>query len=471
MTLLPFVKTTLARMVEGLTLLADATAAHPQYHVTNPSSSPATRLPKKAVALAALLLLPAGARAAGFSVIGTDPGSWPNILSSVGHWASPAASATIYVGRPGAPASPNWTAKLAHGSVLILEGESTLAATFGFRPTKATFRLASLVDIHRSGLPIVLEHAVELHRYEIPANAQVFAKDRWTGAPLIAGFRTGPGAVLWVAANPGKNGYERFPYILQALDDLGLQPAFQSERLWAFFDDSYRTRVDLDYFAARWRKSGISSLHVASWHFYEPDAEHDAYLKRLIEACHRQAITVYAWVELPHVSEKFWNDHPEWREKTAVLQDAHLDWRKLMNLSNPDCVKAVSAGLESMIRRFDWDGVNLSELYFESLEGAANPARFTPMNDNIRAEFRAQAGWDPMEIYSTRKDGESLRAFLDFRADLAFHMQGDWMAEVEKYRGVPARPGYRADACRRSLRCGNERRDRRGRFARSAHAQ
>ena len=25
----------------------------------------------------------------------------------------------------------------------------------------------------------------------------------------------------------------------------------------AFFDSSYRTRVDLDYFAARWRKAGI----------------------------------------------------------------------------------------------------------------------------------------------------------------------------------------------------------------------
>ena len=63
----------------------------------------------------------------------------------------------------------------------------------------------------------------------------------------------------------------------------------------------------------------------------------DEYLKQLIEACHRNAILVYAWLELPHVSEKFWADHPEWREKTGVGQDAQLDWRKLMNLQNPDC--------------------------------------------------------------------------------------------------------------------------------------
>jgi len=139
---------------------------------------------------------------------------------------------------------------------------------------------------------------------------------------------------------------------------------------------------------------------------------------------------VYAWLELPHVSEKFWNDHPEWREKTAVLQDAQLDWRKLMNLENPDCVHAVSQGVKTLIERFDWDGVNLAELYFESLEGASNPARFTPMNDDVRRMFREAQGFDPLELFQSRKDAASLRAFLDFRAGLARKMQEDWMREI-----------------------------------------
>ncbi len=71
--------------------------------------------------------------------------------------------------------------------------------------------------------------------------------------------------------------------------------------------------------------------------------------RQLIEACHREGILVYAWLELPHVSEKFWEEHPEWREKTAVLQDAQLDWRKLMNLTNRDCYRAVSAGVRQLI--------------------------------------------------------------------------------------------------------------------------
>src|ERR1700689_138677 len=107
-----------------------------------------------------------------------------------------------------------------------------------------------------------------------------------------------------------------------------------------------------------------------------------------------------------------------WREKTALCR-TQLDWRKLMNLQSPACAAAIRAGLRSMMQRFDWDGVNLAELYFESLEGAANPARFTPMNNDVRAAFRAQSGWDPLEIWKQRTDAASLRQFLDFRAGLA----------------------------------------------------
>src|SRR5207237_6637529 len=205
---------------------------------------------------------------------------------------------------------------------------------------------------------------------------------------------------------------------------------FRSGRLWAFFDYSYRMRVDVDYFAARWRSAGIGALHVAAWHFYEADPERDRYLNALIAACHRKGILVYAWLELPHVSEKFWNDHPEWREKTAVLQDAQLDWRKLMNLTNRDCFQAVSQGVKTLVERFDWDGVNLAELYFESLEGAANAARFTPMNNDVRVQFQLLRGFDPLELFPPGKSTPAqLRSFLDYRADLTRRQQEEWIEQ------------------------------------------
>ncbi len=369
-----------------------------------------------------------------FAVLSDNAGAWPAILSSIGLIRQPASIAHVVVARSGAPASLEWNSRVEQGAILILEGQSSLAEMFGFKPGPDSVRVTSLTDVHRPNLPIVWEKGLDLPVCELPPGAQVFTRARWSGAAMAAGIRRGAGAVLWIAVPPGEHGYERFPYLLQALCDLGMNPPFRSSRLWAFFDSAYRSLVDLDYFAARWRRCGISALHVAAWHFYEPNAEQDAYLARLIEACHREGILVYAWLELPHVSDKFWNDHPEWREKTAVLQDAQLDWRKLMNLTNRECFRAVSAGVQQLTARFDWDGVNLAELYFESLEGMGNASRFTPMNNDVRALFRKQSGFDPLELFSTRKDAASRAAFLEFRASLARKMQEEWIAELETAR-------------------------------------
>ena len=89
----------------------------------------------------------------------------------------------------------------------------------------------------------------------MPAAAQVFTRERWTGVPVVAGFRRGKGAVLWLASSPGKHGYERFPFIVNALCDLGFEPPFLGNRLWAFFDYAYRARVDVNWFAKRMARS------------------------------------------------------------------------------------------------------------------------------------------------------------------------------------------------------------------------
>ena len=387
--------------------------------------------------LISLLLVCGGAHATripSFSVVSGEPGAWPEILSCIGLEAQPAAQARILIARAGSAATEQWPERVEQGAILILEGPSELASQLGFRPSRQNVRVVSLVDEHRPALSIVWQKALDLPVFTVPDGARVFARERWSGAPLTAGLRRGRGAVLWLAASPGDHGYERFPYLLAALRDLGLDPPFRSARLWAFFDEAYRTRVDLEYFAARWRKAGISALHVAAWRYFEPDTGRDAYLRRLIEICHREGILIYAWLELPHVSQQFWAGHPEWREKTALLQDAELDWRKLMNLTNRDCFRAVSSGVSGLIRRFDWDGVNLAELYFESLEGIGNPARFTPMNPDVRAAFRARHGFDPIQLFSTRADPASRRKFLDFRAELARKMQEEWMAVLESSR-------------------------------------
>jgi len=371
-----------------------------------------------------------------YHIAGDDPGPWPQILSSIGLTRAAGGPANLFVVRTVAPGSvPQWIERIEQGGIVVVEGDNELAAALGFKPSEKHVVIRSIVDQRAPKLRIVWESAVETHVFETPKDARIFVKERWDGAPVMASVRRGAGAALWVVTAPGKEGYERFPYLLQALNDLGVEPPFRSQRLWAFFDGAYRSRVDLDYFAKRWRAAGIGALHVAGWHYFESNPENDATLRRLIEACHRHNILVYVWLELPHVSEQFWADHPEWREKTAILQDAQLDWRKLMNLTNRDCFAAVSQGVNGLVNRFDWDGVNLAELYFESLEGAANPARFTPLNADVRAEFRKAQGFDPLELFQAGKaDPARLAAFLGYRAELARRQQEEWIAQIETIR-------------------------------------
>ncbi|MGA2120310.1 MAG: hypothetical protein ABSH56_37000 [Bryobacteraceae bacterium] len=369
-----------------------------------------------------------------FHMVGGSQESWASILGSIGMEAKPMDEARVFVAGEGAPASTEWMARIEEGAFLILEGQSPLAEQLGFRSGQKVLRVGNIRDVHRPDLPIIWEKPLDLTGIEVPEGARVFARERWTGTPVEAGLRQGKGGILWIAAAAGARGYERFPYLLQALCELGFEPSFRGQGLWAFFDSAYRSRVDLDYFAARWRAAGIAALHVAAWHFQERDKDRDEYLEKLIAACHREGILVYAWFELPHVSDQFWEDHPAWREKTAVLQDAQLDWRKLMNLDDPACFRAAAEGVRKLVGRFDWDGVNLAELYFESLEGMSNPARFTPMNDTVRARFRQAAGFDPLELFGARKDEASVRAFLDFRRELAREMQSKWVGEVEALR-------------------------------------
>ncbi len=314
-----------------------------------------------------------------------------------------------------------------------MEGFGRAAENIGISEKPNHISIRQIWDMHAAGMQIFWQPALEIAEPVLPSGFEVFAKEKWTGAPVLAGKKTAGGAILWLATDPGPAGYERYPYLLQALEDVGLRMDSSATNLWAFFDSAYRIRADPDYLARGWRKAGISALQVAAWHNMNGDAAQDKYLESLIAACHRNAILVYAWLELPHVSDKFWDDHPEWREKTAAGQDAQLDWRKLMNLQNPACREQAAREINALLQRFDWDGVNLAELYFESLEGAANPARFTPMNDDVRREFAASNGFDPKALfepqsaYALATHPELLRRFLAYRMELTARMQQEWL--------------------------------------------
>lgn len=390
--------------------------------------------------LVCVLALPLFAGAATFRTADADAEVWSKIFEAVGISQTASPDADIVVAGPNA----HLDAAAADRHIVIVEGVSPLAQSFGIRSTGKAVLVRRICDEHAPRMQIFWQEPLTIPIVQLPAGFRVFATDYWKHAPALAGRRTAQGAILWLAAKPGANGFARYPYLLNALADLGLTFPARTTGLWAFFDSAYRIRADVDYLARRWRAAGISALQVAAWHNMEPDPVQDAYLKHLIDACHRNGILVYAWLELPHVSDRFWRDHPEWREKTALGQDAQLDWRKLMNLQNPDCRRAAAGEILTLLGRFNWDGVNLAELYFESLEGASDPARFTPMNNDVRAEFKRIAGFDPKLLfdpdspYSTEKNAGGLRKFLDYRASLTTRMQAQWLGIIDRARAKKA---------------------------------
>ena len=205
-----------------------------------------------------------------FHVLGNEAGGWGDLLSSIGMTSGSPAAAGVFVAPQGTDAAVlgtmgQWTARVEQGAILVLEGESPLAAAFGFRPSaEPHLMVQSVEDLRMPALRIIWEKTLDLPVFQIPSSARVFARERWRKAPLMAGYRSGAGAVLWVAAPPGPHGYERFPYIPQALTDLGLEPPFRSARLWAFFDSAYRTRADPDRKSTRLNSSHHTTSRMPS---------------------------------------------------------------------------------------------------------------------------------------------------------------------------------------------------------------
>jgi hypothetical protein len=315
-----------------------------------------------------------------------------------------------------------------------------VARALGIVPSGRTVSVRRASDQHSPATAITWREAVRVPVFRLPPAARVLASDASGRVPLVASVRQGRGGALWVAVEPGPEGWERFPYLPQALSELGVRPPFQSRRLWAFFEPSLRPKpIQFEALAAAWRRQGLASIHVGAWQVYDGNPEMEAMLRELIEACHRHLIQVYAWLELPHVSDQFWADHPEWREKTVRLKDAHVDWRRLMNLANPQCRDAVRGGILRVMQRFDWDGINLAELYFDETAGLANLRQFTPMNDDVRREFLAAHQFDPLELFHGHADPARMRQFLDYRIDLLGRLQQQWVEELEQIRS--AKPG------------------------------
>jgi hypothetical protein len=165
-----------------------------------------------------------------------------------------------------------------------------------------------------------------------------------------------------------------------------------------YFEPGDRRTVSVEHLVHQWVSQGIRIIHVSGWHQY-PKYEYD--YKRLITLAHANGILVYAWLEPPQVSQKFWQDHPQWREKNFKGDDVRPSWRYPVALTDSECVDTMVAFYRRFLEKFDWDGVNLAELYFEAGRGFEDPQFFTPMHPSAVRDVRKKYGIDLRSIFDS----------------------------------------------------------------------
>jgi uncharacterized protein YdaL len=311
---------------------------------------------------------------------------------------------------------------IAEGGNLITDFRNDLASALGMRFYDSTLLIERVRDRLFPEEPLRWMSGEVMNKFETRDTDEVLATDDVTETPVVICRRYGGGRFMFFGTRfdpASTGGFSRFPYMAHYVEkSFGLTPLVRREQLEMYFDPGFRHTVSVEQLVTRWAASGIRIIHVGGWHEY-PRYTYD--YARLIRLAHADGILVYAWIEPPQVTQKFWQEHPEWREKNYKGEDVRPSWRFPVALTDPACLAAALEFYSKLLTSYDWDGVNIGELYFEAGRGMRDPQLMTPMHPSARAEFRRQAGFDPLELFQPtsshywRRDPAALSAFTRYR--------------------------------------------------------
>jgi hypothetical protein len=92
-----------------------------------------------------------------------------------------------------------------------------------------------------------------------------------------------------------------------------------------------------------------------------------------------------------------------------------------MAMTDPACLRAMAEEYRRLLQAYEWDGVNLAEVYFDAGRGFLDPRVFTPLHPSARLEFRRRTGHDLAGIFDPASSSywkahpEVARAVVDYR--------------------------------------------------------
>ena len=287
------------------------------------------------------------------------------------------------------------------GTPLLLDGSTPLAEGLG---VKAVGKHSEITRYHwdrYAQVPVRLPGRLAYPRFQVNPALQVLAFSSNRKSPLVVSGSRGQGRFIYsaIALEPREGMvFQYLPFLAQAIvDELHVAPSLAADNLCVYIDAGGEPKVDPAVVVAQLKSWCVREVHLGAFYGSESFEE---FVPRFIAAAHLEGIAVYAWLEYPMVSTEFWIQQPKWREVTASGRPAIMDWRYHMALEDPACFQAVANLTRHLVLDYDWDGVDLAELYFEGSPGIFKyPRDFTPMHPTFRQMFQRRYGVDPLKMF------------------------------------------------------------------------
>lgn len=308
------------------------------------------------------------------------------------------------------------------GGSLITDTKNFLAEELGFGFSSTLLNVSRPLDRYFPEERIVWRYPEPVVKFETDDVDEVFCVDNATEAPLVVGKRYGKGKVIFFGTRfdpHSQLGYSHYPFMIEYIRRyFNLGPIIRKDHVEMYFDPGFRHTQSIEDLVKLWVNQGIRRIHVAGWHQY-PKYTYD--YERLIRLAHANGILVFAWLEPPQVSQKFWLAHPEWREKNHLGEDVRPSWRYPVAMTDSLCREAMLQEYAALLEQHDWDGVNLAELYFEAGRGFDEPNLFTPMHPSAQQEVKRlynvdlKALLDPQSKSYWRTNSTAKDAVINYR--------------------------------------------------------
>jgi len=323
---------------------------------------------------------------------------------------------------------------------VITSGYNPLSDAMGIEKTPRTIQVKNIQDLAYPGLDINWPEKVACHVFEAPGNAEYIYQKLETGEPLLISASRGSGKFLYSGPlfdSESSQGITRYPHFLKhVFRTLHLFPMLRGQGAEVFFNQAEREDTAVEDLLKFWKRSGVKIIHAAGWHIY-PEWTYD--YKRLLHLAHQNSMLVYAWLEPPLVHQKFWSEHPEWREKNALGNTPEDTWRYPIALGDPKVRTEAVKEWKRILEAYPWDGVTVNRLGFES-SFPPNPKTMTPFHPFVRQRFEEKNNFDPGELFEKdssfywEKNRYALGKYMDFRRELSEEYIEALLKTLEEFR-------------------------------------